>query len=274
MPSLSPHSALAAAPAAPPTVELPHGDLWQRYRQQRDRTAWEELVQVHLPLVKHVAGRLAMGLGPGTDARELQSHGVFGLIDAVERFDPGHGIRFASYATAWIRGAILAGLRSSHWAPQLLRRVKALESAALDLAARLGREPTTGELAGQMGITVRELARRRREVGYVAALSLDESVDVDLDGQKAALHERLADASAVDPEGEALNSERRRVLETALQRLPTKERQVIELYYYEGLTLTEIAQVLRLSVARVSQLHSKAIFRMRGRLGRLKAELI
>lgn len=254
-------------------MAVAHAQLWQQYRQEQDAAVREQLILKYLWLVPYVAGRLSMGLPPRTEQRELESYGVFGLIDALERYDPGRGVRFETYAIPWVRGAILSGLRVNHWSPALVRRVKQLESATAALETKLGRTPTAAELAEHMGLTLRELAGRQREVGCLAVLSLDEGVAAADGDQEMALHERLPDPDAPDPETEVCTAERQRLLAEAITALPPRERRVVELYYYEGLTLNEVSKVLGVSPARVSQLHSKAIFRLRGRLGRLKAVL-
>lgn len=248
-------------------------DVWQRARAG-DAGAREQAILHHLWLVRYVAGRLALGLPPQVDGADLESHGIVGLLDAADRYDPDRGVRFETYAIPWIRGAILAGLRANHWAPGLLRRARRLEEAYGELEALLQRAPTDAELARHMGIGVDELHLRQAELGCVTVLSLDERPPEDADGEGTALLDRLADAGVVDPAAKAQETERREVVARALEVLNEKERQVITLYYYEGLTLQEIARVLALTPARISQIHSKAILRLRGKLGRLKALLV
>lgn len=251
-----------------------HRDLWRRYREQRDPATREALAEAYLWLVRYVAGRLMMGLPPHVDQADLEGHGVFGLLDALDRYDPDRGVRFETYAIPWIRGAMLAGIRAAHWAPALLKRARRLEQAYQALEAQLGREPTDAELADHMGITLEELTRRQEELSCVTVLSLDEAFAGDPDGEGAHLGERLADPEAPDPQEEAERSERREILARAVASLPEKERLVVTLYYHEGLTAQEIARILSVTPARISQLHSKAILRLRGKLSRLKAVLV
>lgn len=256
-------------------MAIAHAELWERLRARQDPAAREQLILHYLWLVRYVAGRLAIGLPPHVEFGDLESHGIFGLLDAVDRFEPGRGVRFETYAIPWVRGAILAGLRATHWAPALLRRARRLEAAYAELEAALLRPPTPAELARHMGITLEELDRRQQELGCVAVLSMEEIGPDDGDAEPGvALADQLADPNAVDPGEEAAAAERRELLARALEQLAPRERQVVELYYYEGLTLQEIAAVLDLSPARISQLHSKAILRLRGRLARAKALLV
>lgn len=247
-------------------------DLWRRYKERADLRAREALLLAYLPLVRYVAGRLSIGLPSHVDPEDLESYGLFGLIEAVERFDPARGTKFETYALPRVRGAILDGIRAETWAPALRQRARQLEEAYARLEADLGRSPTDAELAAYLGITPEELARREAEVGASVVVSLEESGAQAGEGQGPL--GRLADESAPDPVQEALESERREVLARAVERLSEKERLVITLYYHEGLTTKEIAAVLGVTPARVSQLHSKAILRLRGRLSRLRSQLI
>lgn len=246
--------------------------LWRRYKEQKDPAAREQLILAYAPIVRQVAGRLAMGLPPSVELDDLESYGLFGLMEAVERFDPGRGVKFETYAVQRVRGAILDGLRAETWAPALRQKARQMEEAYGTLETCLGRAPTDEELAGHLGITVADLARREAEVGAAVLISLEDSWSSE-DGEAMAMSERLADARAPDPVNEALRSERREVLAQAIEKLPEKERLVVTLFYYEGLTAKEIALVMKLSVARISQLHSKALLRLRGRLTRCKQQM-
>lgn len=247
--------------------------LWQQYKAQKDPAIRQALILAYAPLVRYVAGRLAMGLPPQVEIDDLESYGLFGLIEAIERFDPARGIKFETYAVQRVRGAILDGLRAETWAPALRQKARQLEQAYAELENKLGRTPESAEVAAALGITVAELARREAEVGAAVMVSMEDPWTAE-GGHPSRVADRLADPSAPDPETEAQRTERKEMLALAIEKLPEKERLVISLFYYEGLTAKEIAGVMRLSVARISQLHSKAILRLRGRLARQRQHLV
>jgi len=245
---------------------------WEEYKERGSLEAREKLILHYLGLVKYVAGRLAMGLPPHVDQDDLYSYGIFGLINAIERFDPSRGIKFETYAITRIRGAILDGLRSMDWVPASLRhRARELEEAYWRVENRLGRSATDEEVAEELGITVEELGRILRELGRSQVISLDE-LWITGDGEEGefTLKELMSDEKVEDPFHTAAASEVKEVLAEAIRALPEKERLVVALYYYEGLTAREIGEVLGLSISRVSQLHSKALLRLRGRLSHFR----
>lgn len=248
--------------------------LWAKYKESRDQRAREDLVAKYAPLVRYVAGRLAMGLPSQVELDDLESYGLFGLLEAIDRFDINRGVKFETYAMTRIRGAIIDGLRADTWAPALKQKAKQMEQAQAALESELGREPTDEELAKTLGMTVADLARRQSEVSAAVMVSLDEVSAIGEDGEGSSAGDRLQDPNSPDPEAEALFTERREILAQAIEKLSEKERLVVTLFYYEGLTAKEIAMVMNLSVARISQLHSKAILRLRGRLSRSKQQLI
>lgn len=248
--------------------------LWKRYKDSRDAAAREGLVVAYASLVRYVAGRLAMGMPSQVELDDLESYGLFGLLEAIDRFDPGRGVKFETYAMTRIRGAIIDGLRADTWAPALKQKIKQMDEATAALESTLGREPTDEEVGARLGLTVEELTRRRSEVTAALILSLDDMPSGGEEGEGTTVAERLEDPNSPDPVAEVLFTERREVLAQALEKLPEKERLVVTLFYYEGLTAKEIAMVMNLSVARISQLHSKAILRLRGRLSRARQQLI
>ena len=248
--------------------------LWKRYKESRDPAAREGLVLAYASLVRYVAGRLAMGMPSQVELDDLESYGLFGLLEAIDRFDLTRGVKFETYAMTRIRGASIDGLRADTWAPALKQKAKQMDEAQAELESRLGREPTDEELGARLGMSLAELHKRRNEVAAAVILSLDEVASTGDDGDGVAAVERLEDPNSPDPMAETLFSERRELLAQALEKLTEKERLVVTLFYYEGLTAKEIASVMSLSVARISQLHSKAILRLRGRLSRAKHQLI
>lgn len=245
--------------------------VWQRYRQTQDPALREALVMRHLPLVKHIAGRLAAGMPPHIEAADLESYGLFGLLDAIGRFDEARGVKFETYAATRIRGAILDGLRSQDPAPPVWReRARRLEQAHAALETRLGRAATEDELARYLGVTPAEVQQWEREAAALIVLPLDDLRPNDSrdDRRPLAGHDRVRGGPAGVPEAEALQGERKALLAEAIRSLPERERLVITLCYFEEVTAKEVADILGVTPSRVSQLHSRALVRLRAALER------
>lgn len=254
-------------------MAVKHEELWIRWRQSRDLEARDRLVETYLWLIRYVAGRLMVGLPPHFEQGDLEGHGAFGLLESVERYDPERGVRFETYAIPWIRGACLEGVRAIQWAPAMRKRVRHVEKGQAELSQRLGREPTPEELATHLGLTQEQLEQRANEAGTLSVLSLDEAL-LDDEGDGTSRGDKLADPNAVDPGEASQMTERRELLAKAIDSLPDQERLVVSLFYYEGLLAKEISELLSLSQARISQIHSRAIFRLRGKLARMKSLLV
>ena len=250
--------------------------LWQAFLQHGDQQARETLIEQHAPLVKYMAGRLAVLTPPTIELDDLVGMGAVGLIQAVDRYDPDRGVKFSTYALSRIRGAILDGLRQLDWLPRTIReKERHLRETDQKLAQRLGRFPEDEELAQELGITPDQLHDLFQEVGQGAVLSFDEMLGSDPYGELTATRDQsVVVGKRGEPATEVLWNEVKGVLAATLDRLQERERLVVTLYYYEGLTLREIAVVLGVSQSRVSQLHSKAILRLRGMLGAKKRELL
>ncbi|SHG57466.1 RNA polymerase, sigma 28 subunit, SigD/FliA/WhiG [Thermosyntropha lipolytica DSM 11003] len=250
--------------------------LWMRYKEQGDEKAREELILHYAGLVKYVANRLAINLSSAVEVDELYSYGVEGLIDAVEKFDHQRNIKFETYAITRIRGAIIDGLRSMDWVPVSIRqKSKELEKVYSRLEAKLGRAASDEEVAEEMGIDLEKLNKILREVAVTTIISLEDFYAGEEGEEKK---KRWAD---IIEDGDSINAleileltETKEILARAIAKLPEKEKLVIYLYYYEGLTLKEIGAVLNLSESRISQLHTKAILRLRGSLGKKKQQII
>jgi RNA polymerase sigma factor FliA len=234
--------------------------------------ARDQLVETYLWLVRYVAGRLMVGLPSHFEQADVEGHGCFGLLDAIEKYDPERGVRFETLAIPWIRGACLQGIRALQWAPALRKRVRQLERARSELEQALGREPVSEELSRFLHISADELERREAEVGCLGILSLEETV-ADA-GDSLTLGDQIADPDAVDPSESSTLAERRDRLADAIDTLPDQERMVVALFYHEGLVAKEISELLGLSAARISQIHSHAILRLRGKLSRLKELMV
>lgn len=247
------------------------GDItacWAAYKEHDDVAARDKLILNYSPLVKYVAGRLSSNLPQSVETADLISYGVFGLIDAIEKFNPERGIKFETYAIARIKGAIIDELRALDWVPRSVRaRAREIEAAYVTLENRLKRNPSDSEVAAEIGISERELQESLTKLSYTSVVSFEElwagNPDHEERGQGAA---SIKDENAEDPSAAFEGIEVKEILASAIERLPEREKVVVALYYYEGLTLKEIGAVLGVTESRVSQLHTKAVLRLRARL--------
>ncbi|NLY51588.1 MAG: FliA/WhiG family RNA polymerase sigma factor [Firmicutes bacterium] len=249
---------------------------WTQLKKTGDAKARESLVTAYLHLVKYIAGRMAVGLPNTVDYEDLVSYGIFGLLDAIEKYDTSRGVKFESYAATRIRGAILDGLRAVDWVPRSVRlKARQLAQAMTRLEEKLGRPATDEELQKAMGISAAEYSKLLQEVAATTLLSLDEPwSEGGPDGEKLRLTDMVADTSHEDPAARVAKDALLEVLAEAIEALPERERLVITLYYYEELTLKEIGRVLDVSESRISQLHTKALSRLRGKLSRLDVGMV
>jgi RNA polymerase sigma factor for flagellar operon FliA len=241
--------------------------LWARYKQDHDSSARDELILNYSPLVKYVAGRLASSLPQTVDTADLISYGIFGLIDAIEKFDPGRAIKFETYAISRIKGAIIDELRAMDWVPRSVRsRAREIEGAYVKLENELRRVPSDQEVADHMGVTLKEFQDILAKLSYTSVVSFEELwVGGERDDNQNAVSS-IRDDTAEDPVAIFESAEIKDILAGAIDKLPERERTVIALYYYEGLTLKEIGTVLGVTESRVSQLHTKAVLRLRAKL--------
>ena len=242
--------------------------MWRRYKSDGDRRARERLVVAYSPLVKYVAGRTAAGLPPHVEEADLISYGLVGLISAIERFDPSREIKFETYAITRIKGAIIDELRSMDWVPRSVRaRAREIERANSKLEHRLQRAATDTELAAELGITEEELQQSLLAISHSSIAALDELWSVsDSSGDQVSLMDTLEDPGAPDPARALDVGDMKDRIADAIARLPEREKLVIALYYYENLTLREIGEVLGVTESRISQLHTKAVLRLRSRM--------
>jgi RNA polymerase sigma factor for flagellar operon FliA len=243
-------------------------DLWRRYKEENDQPARERLVVAYSPMVKFVAGRLGAGLPSHVDDADLISYGLLGLIGAIERFEPERGIKFETFAMTRIRGAIIDELRSLDWVPRSVRaRAREIEAAQNKLEHELQRSPTEAELAEQLGISEEMLQSSLLEIANSSVYALDELWSVsDASGDQVSLLDTISDPRADDPQESLASTEIKDRLTEAIASLPEREQLVVALYYYEGLTLREIGEVLGVTESRVSQLHTKAVMRLKSAL--------
>ena len=238
--------------------------LWHSYLENKTVELRNQLAEHYLPLVKLVAGRLAISLPAHVDRDDLLSSGFFGLLDAIDRYDMERKNKFETYAGVRIRGAMLDYLRAKDWLPVAIRqKIRRYEQTVYELETRLGRPANDQELAEALGLTEKELRALESQISVATVIPLDDYLRTD------------SPASAEEGPTERLEkAELRTTLAAAIERLPEKEKKVVALYYYEELTLKEISLILNLSEARISQLHTKAVFRLRGYLARMKASLV
>jgi RNA polymerase sigma factor for flagellar operon FliA len=243
-------------------------DLWRRYKSSGDGRARERLVVAYSPLVKYVSGRMASGLPAHVEEADLISYGLVGLISAIERFDLEREIKFETYAITRIKGAIIDELRSLDWVPRSVRaRARDIERANAKLEHRLQRAPTDEEMSAELEMTVDEFQEALLQISNSSVAALDELWTVsDASGDQVSLLDTLQDPGAPDPASIMDATEMKDRVADAISRLPEREKLVVALYYYENLTLREIGEVLGVTESRISQLHTKAVLRLRSRL--------
>ncbi|MEO5680390.1 MAG: RNA polymerase sigma factor WhiG, partial [Acidimicrobiales bacterium] len=239
--------------------------IWDSYKRSADPAARDRLIVHYSPLVKYVAGRVASGLPQSIDQGDLVSYGIFGLIDAIDKFDTSRGIKFETYAIARIRGAIIDELRSIDWVPRSVRtKARRVEKAYASLEHRLLRTPSDTEVAAEMGISKEELQQIFTQISFVGLVALDEVLGGG-DGQSQTLGDTLPDKGE-GPVGAFEGEEMKQILAAAINRLGEREKMVLTLYYYEGLTLAEIGKVLGVTESRVCQIHTKSVLQLRSRM--------
>ncbi|HWC26044.1 MAG TPA: RNA polymerase sigma factor WhiG [Solirubrobacteraceae bacterium] len=243
-------------------------DLWRRYKRDGDDRARERLVVAYAPLVKYVSGRMASGLPAHVEEADLISYGLGGLISAIERFDLDREIKFETYAITRIKGAIIDELRSLDWVPRSVRaRARAIERANTKLEHKLQRAPTDEEMAAELEMSVSDFQDALLQISNSTVAALDELWTVsDASGDQVSLLDTLQDPASPDPAQVIDATDLKDRIADAIARLPEREKLVVALYYYENLTLREIGEVLGVTESRVSQLHTKAVLRLRGRM--------
>ncbi len=247
--------------------------LWERYKRTRSRGLRDKLIIQYSPLVKYVAGRVAVGLPQSVEQSDLVSYGVFGLIDAIEKFDLDRGYKFETYAIARIKGAILDELRSIDWVPRSVRsKARMLEKAYTKLESETHRAPTDTEVAAELGLNERQFQTTLSQISLVGVAALDEMLSGGDRGESVTLGDTVADTRE-GPMGVYEVEEMRQTLAQSINLMPEREKIVLTLYYYEGLTLAEIGRVLGVTESRVCQIHTKAVLQLRSRITATEREL-
>ncbi len=249
--------------------------LWENYISSQEQNIRDYFVIKYAPLVKYVAGKVSMGMPQNIEFDDLVSYGVFGLLDAIGKFDPARGIKFKTYAMTRIRGAIFDELRSIDWIPRSIRqKAKQVELVISELENKLGRTVEDDEIAQEMGISSEEFQSLLNKLTGTSMLSLNDIWYMGDENDELSILETLEAPESMNPDILIEKEEIRDYIIDAIKKLPEKEKKVIVLYYYEDLTLKEIGEVLDVTESRVSQLHTKAIMRLRGRLGRIKSNIV
>ena len=257
---------------SPATDGVASGDsvleAWADYKQNGAPQARDALILNYSPLVKYVAGRVAVGLPANIEQSDLISYGIFGLIDAIEKYDQSRGIKFETYAISRIRGAIIDELRAIDWVPRSVRfKAREVEKAYQALENKLKRPPSDAEIAEEMGITIDELNHIYTQLSTVSMVALDELMSVDGgQGDKLALVETIEDTRTASPMEAFESEEMKSILAEAINRLPEREKIVVTLYYFEGLTLAQIGDVLGVTESRICQMHTKAVLALKGKI--------
>lgn len=244
--------------------EVERQKIWEKYTKNPTQEMREQIIIEYAPLVKIVASRLSMYLGGNVEYEDLVSYGVFGLIDAIDKFDTNKDVKFETYASLRIRGSILDQIRKMDWIPRTVRqRQRKIDEAIKSLEARTGKTPTDEMLAEELGVSGEELLSWQSQLKVTNVVSLNEFVESG--------NEPVMDAKGnfrfAQPEEVIAETELKRMLKDAMQLLTEKEQKVILLYYYEDLTLKEISRVLEVSESRISQLHTKALQKMKKKMG-------
>jgi len=255
----------------PLLAEHTEEELWSRYKAGRDPAIREAFIRQYAPLVKYVAGKIAAGMPNSVEFDDLVGFGVFGLLDAIDKFDPEKHVKFKTYAVTRIRGAIFDELRSIDWVPRSVRqKTKEIEDTILHLEAQLGRTASDAEIAKAMNMSESEFMQTMLKISGTAILSLNDVWYSGEETDKISIGESIEAPSSLNPDVIVEKDEVKRVIMSAINELPDKEKKVLVLYYYEDLTLKEIGQVLEVTESRVSQLHTKAILRRRAKLTNLR----
>jgi RNA polymerase sigma factor FliA len=272
--SKPPELPAVAQPIQPPHAQI-LGDeeleaVWKTYKKTRDDNLRNILIEHHMPLVRMIAERVLQTLPKSIELDDLSSAGTFGLMDAINGFDLSRGIKFKTYCTTRIRGSILDELRSQDWVPRLVRlKAHKLERATRQLEAELGRLPNQAELAKVLGLSMEDLQAHQSEASAKTIFSLSEKWDDGDDDKEMEKVEILADKKCVDPVD---TIQQRDALDTITRNLTKKERLIILMYYYEGLTMREIGEIMELTESRVCQIHSNVMARLKAQLDRVQLQ--
>jgi RNA polymerase sigma factor for flagellar operon FliA len=250
-------------------------ELWQQYRKTRDSAIRETFIKQYAPLVKYVAGKVAVGMPNNVEFDDLVGYGVFGLIDAIDKYDPEKNVKFKTYAVTRIRGAIFDELRLIDFVPRSVRqKTREIETTISSLEAQLGRTATDVEIASAMGMGEAEYMKVIQKISGTSIISLNDLWYSGDDNDKVSIGDSIESPSSLNPDVMVVNDDIRRVIVEAINELPDKEKKILVLYYYEDLTLKDIGRVLQVTESRVSQLHTKAVLHLRSKLTNIRKGIV
>jgi RNA polymerase sigma factor for flagellar operon FliA len=250
-------------------------EIWRLYKRKREPKIRDYFVKQYAPLVKYVAGKVAIGMPNNVEFDDLVGFGVFGLFDAIEKFDPDKHVKFKTYAVTRIRGAIFDELRTIDWVPRSVRqKTREVEETIRKLEASLGRAAGDEEIARAMHMDLKDFHSLMLKISGTSVLSLNEVWYSGEDNDKMSIVESIESPSSLNPDSIVEKEEIKRIIVEAINELPEKEKKVLVLYYYEDLTLKEIGEVLEVTESRISQLHTKAILRLRAKLSHIKKGIL
>ena len=273
--SPEPGTAGEASGAEVSRAEKTEEELWQQYRKNRDPAIREAFIKQYAPLVKYVAGKVAVGMPNNVEFDDLVGYGVFGLIDAIDKYDPDKNVKFKTYAVTRIRGAIFDELRLIDFVPRSVRqKTREIESTISSLEAQLGRTASDQEIAGALGINESEYMKVIQKISGTSIISLNDLWYSGDDNDKVSIGDSIESPSSLNPDVMVVNEEIRRVIVEAINELPDKEKKILVLYYYEDLTLKDIGRVLQVTESRVSQLHTKAVLHLRSKLTNIRKGIV
>lgn len=245
--------------------------LWLEYKKTRSTALRDKFIRQYMPLVKYVAGKVSVGLPASIEYDDLVGFGQFGLLDAINKYDPEKNVKFKTYAVTRIRGAIFDEMRQLDWVPRSVRqKSREIEDVIVDLEAKLGRPATDAEIAKEMNMSEEEFQQTVMKVSGTSVLSLNDVWYSGDDNDHMSIGDSIESPSSMNPDVHVEREEVRKVIIQAINELPEKEKMVIVLYYHEDLTFKEIGQVLDVSESRISQLHTKANLRLRAKLTNLR----
>jgi RNA polymerase sigma factor for flagellar operon FliA len=250
-------------------------ELWFEYRKTHDSAIREGFIKQYAPLVKYVAGKVAVGMPNNVEFDDLVGYGVFGLLDAIDKYDPEKNVKFKTYAVTRIRGAIFDELRLIDFVPRSVRqKTREIETTISSLEAQLGRTASDQEIAGALGMDETEYMKVIQKISGTSIISLNDLWYSGDDNDKVSIGDSIESPSSLNPDVMVVNEEIRRVIIEAINELPDKEKKILVLYYYEDLTLKDIGRVLQVTESRVSQLHTKAVLHLRSKLTNIRKGIV